>query len=185
MSKRKIYSKLFKFASQSSWILDKNSTSKTKIYSCFFVEYTLEFISDGTVWKYKIYNGRNFNEYNIDYSGIVTFNKSGKILITIIISLISIILLRIYSINGYYPIIISFISSYLLSYFLISIFNWEIYKSFRKAKYAVYNVEKIKKKEENNKLNNRIINIVNNTIAKDLKLSRKIKLNKLNKRYFW
>jgi hypothetical protein len=65
--------------------------------------------------------------------------------------------------------------------FLFSIFNWKIYLSLRKAQ----NCEKLKIKDDHEKLEKEIIQIVNQAVAKNPKLARKKKLLQLEKKWFW
>lgn len=186
MGKRKIYSKLFKFAPSKSWSNSSNGSSNKTVISYFYNEYTLEFVNGEIFWNYNVYNGRSTYSSNLVNYGVVTTNKLGKLLFTVVGFIVISIGIKLFSnIVGYYPYIISLISAYLLSFIEISIFNFSIYRSFRKAQYAANNVNKILRKEEEDKLNSKVINIVNNAIAKDPKLSRKMKLNKLNKKHFW
>lgn len=188
--KRKIYAKLFKFTPSKSWENTEKSvstTTKKTIVSYFYNEYTLEYINDGMFWNYNVYQGRNtYHSYEIN-SGIVTLNKTGKLLVTALFYCISLIVFNSFTkIDTTYVIQLEIIAiSYLLSYFIFSIFNWKIYRTFRRAKYAANNVKKLQKKEEEEKLYDEVTNIVNRTIARDPKLARKIKLNQLNKKYFW
>jgi hypothetical protein len=189
--KNKIYSKLFEFAEPKNWYVKRTSSGKI-IRNDFYKEYRLEFFTNGLVWSYKLYP---YHPYNSDkysdtscHSGFVTLNIGGKILMSIVYFMLIMLFesnftefsikftlfhFLIYSIN--------IISAIFLSFISFSIFNWKLYLSLRKAEYHIRNAESIRKKEEDEKLEQDIVKIVNDTIAKNPKLARKIKLKNIEK----
>lgn len=190
MNKKNIYAKLFKFTPSKSWYNSEKSVSlstKKNIVSNFYNEYTLEYINDGAMlWCYNVYSGRSTYHNSHINTGIVTLNKTGKFLFAIAVFFILSIILTLADIKRDIYMHIGLIAgSYLLSFIVVSIFNWKIYRTFRRAKYAANNVKKIQRKEEDERLYDEVTSVVNKTIARDPKLSRKIKLNQLNKKYFW
>lgn len=77
--------------------------------------------------------------------------------------------------------LVSLSISAILSYFAFPIFNWEIYKTFRKVQYYIRNKKKIDKKEKIKEINNQIVTAINEKIQKDPKLARRSKLKKIEK----
>lgn len=181
--KNKIYSKLFEFVDPKTW-----TKYGSDIESSFYKEYKLKFTLGELVWRYKIYPSYSYSNGGYDssscYSGLVTLNKSGKIIVSTAIFLFGFITLYILGVRSYYVYILTAILSVFFSFFIISIWNWKIYKSLRKAQYHINNVIKIKTEEDEERLNQEINKIVNTTIAKNPKLARKTKLEKLKKKIF-
>lgn len=189
--KNKIYSKLFQYVDPKSWVKNSIGTNGDYSYtSDFYPEYKLEFYSTGIVWIYKLYPKESvsygsYTRYSSHtcHTGFVTLNVGGKILFSIILSVILFfvkgLLLAGLPLLIYISLILGF--SYILTYFLYSVFNWKIYMSFRKAQYSITNAKKIIEKEELEKLNNDIVKIVNNTLSKNPKMARKTKLEKIKK----
>lgn len=182
--KNKIYSKLFEFVDPKTWVKYGRD-----IESSFYKEYKLKFTLGELGWKYKIYPSYSYSNGGYDssscYSGLVTLNKSGKSLVSTAIFLFGFIILYfVLGVRSYYVYILTGMISVFSSFFIISIWNWKIYKALRKAQYHINNAIKIKTEEDEEKLNKEINNIVNTTIAKNPKLARKTKLEKLKKKIF-
>jgi hypothetical protein len=180
--KNKIYSKLFEFVDPKTW-----TKNFMRMESSFYGEYNLVFECSDLTWEYKVYPLKTYdkNKYNDNpsHKGIVTLNKSGKVVFTIAFFLFAFIypFAILHSKNIYlYSLIL--LGSIAISFFIVSIFNWKIYKTFRLAQYYIKNKEKIEKKEETEKLNNDIVELINKTISKNPKLARKTKLKHLNKK---
>lgn len=182
--KNKIYSKLFEFVDPKTWVKYGRD-----IESSFYKEYKLKFTLGELGWIYKIYPYSRYSNDSYDsstcYSGVITLNKSGKILVSTAIFLVGFIILYfLLGVKSYYVYILVGMLSIFFSFFIISVWNWKIYKALRKAQYHINNAIKIKTEEDEEKLNQQINNIVNTTIAKNPKLARKTKLEKLKKKIF-
>jgi len=186
--KNKIYAKLFQFCDPKSW--EKQNYPK-KFTSTFYKEYKLEFKCNDLGWYYLLYKRYPIDTYtnryndNAEHTGFITPNKIGKFLFVLSGIFLLLILQSIFSsfdfnLRQLFIIVYEMIFFSVLSFFIFSIFNWKIYLSLRKAQ----NIEKIKLKESNEVLDKEIVEIVNNTIAKNPKLARKTKLKNLNKK-FW
>lgn len=187
--KNKIYSKLFEFVDPKSWIISSH-VNKT-LESTFYTEYKLVFKNKDFSWYYYIYpndtNKYSRNEYSSSYSyqDLVTLNVSGKISISIATFIILFLIFWFgFDIKSSLLYILCLIFSIISSFFMFSIWNWKIYKALRKAQYNINNAEKIKEKEKEKKLNEEIVGIVNAAVAKNPKLARKTKLQKIKKKFF-
>lgn len=178
--KNKIYSKLFKFCEIKSW--QKEGTDKI-ISEYYNYEYRLEFKCDELGWFYKVYRGRYCG--TATHSGLITLNIGGKILFTLVLSIIaSLILWQGFKVTNYPDFIGIVICSFILSFFAFSIFNWSIYQSLRKAQYYIRNANKIRAKENDELIRQEIIGVVNKKIESNPKLARKTKLIQLKKKSF-
>ena len=116
----------------------------------------------------------------------MTLNLGGKVLLTMFLTLASVLCQKLvfdyalgFNLKTFLLVTIYISLSYIFSMLVFSIRNWKIYMALRVAK----NCEKLKIKEEE-KLNEHIVKIVNETIAKNPKLARKKKLLQLNKKWF-
>lgn len=190
--KNKIFSKLFKYADLKSWY--KNGST---YYSDYYFNngennsYKLEYICNDLAWTYKVYRKDKWTDSKL-YEGIVTLNKGGKTLFIITICIVTAIGLSIYGaytkkylLTNLKFDLLFLMFSYLLSFFAFSIFNWSIYRKFRKVQYYVKNSKKILEKERDDLLEEEIIQSINLKISKDPKLARKIKLQELEKKSFF
>jgi len=190
--KNKIYSKLFQFCEPKSWVKRENTIEPTNYSSAFYPEYKLEFKCEGLVWRYYIYKKQYYNNSYEDrycHKGFVTFNKTGKLLFLLIFFGFFVLFNSVVGNTIFLqPKIISLIILFLfltiahfLSKLVLSIFNWKIYLALRKAQ----NCEKLKIKDDHEKLEKEIVQIVNQAVAKNPKLARKKKLLQLEKKWFW
>jgi len=176
--KKKIYSKLFQFCDPKSWYKDNGH-----LVSTFYKEYKLDFEKKNYTWICKISPSSNHNGsyYSPTYIRTVTFNKTGKIFASIstfiFLMILHVLILDKETYFYLYPCYVIF--SVIFPFLMFSIFNWKIYMAFRIASYQIKNKDKIEEKERLKKLNSQIVEIVNNTLAKNPKYARKTKLNKL------
>lgn len=180
--KKNIFSGLFTYSDIRSW---RQVIEKGDLYyrSNFYPEFPMEFRKEGLAWYYKV--GRISNENG----SILTLNKLGKCIWGFIIFLIISITHRVIVDTFYIDVnskiyIFYLVLSYFLTYFVVSIFNWKIYKIFRKVDYAVNNVEKIKKQEENKILKEKIDALIEKKMSENPRLSRKNKIKKLEKKWY-
>lgn len=184
--KNKIYSELFKFADIKSWIYidtsKEDNTIMSRFVSDYYKEYKLEFIQKPFLWRYSIYKKERYSS-DPCYEGIVTLSIFGKLFFIIALcAALCISYTFIPKLGSIYLIISIFVAfSLFLSFFAVSIFNWSFYKKLRNIQYVTTHSAKLQKKEEDEKLKQEVVEIINRKIGEDPKLARKIKLNQLNK----